>query len=1151
MSIANKVFYYAMNWRLSLISASAILLIVMPSYFYISTYFTDQFIKEQQSNITDDIGLLQNSVSYLFHQKAQPQLNNSMTLLDSKSDLIQAFVFDHNNIALASKNTNFTGLNSAVIFPNKQGETLILKQALAMDLLKTQIWIADEESIFALAPILSQASTSLDTFEHQKGYLLLQYSKTLFIHDKKQWLLWAFLPLILLFFMVTLILAYYFHSSIGLRVHRLRMTANKFLLDNGQSVQVFSDKDEFNALRSSFQHVTKWLNTVHEKLHNRHKYLNILLNSVTEGLIATDKKGHVKKMNSAAERLTWWQSRDAKTIDIDKVLRLYSIDNKSALINPFESVLVGKERSKNFEALLRTENNCEFIVNFSISPIYRDHIIDGIVIVLRDATDTHDLLKTVADTDRNYKNLFNLSRDGYVLNKGNGEILTPNPAYAKMLGYSCEELIAQSCRTLTPQRWLKLEGETYSKQLIERGYTDLYQKEYIHKNGSLVPVEIQAFLLNTAENLDDAIVGAFVRNITGGKEQDEYLRQYKYILSSSYDLIALINKEYQFKAVNNAFLSHFDQNVEQLLGKTVSTVIGKRNFNDYLVRNINHSLKGHTITFKIWADFKTVGKKYLDVTCSPYINEENEITGVVINCRDITQQKYRDDKSITQKREQEYILSSLVDGVITIDEEGIVLNINNAGELLFGYTKNEIVGCNVKMLMPKKLSKKHDGFIRNYLETGERKVPNSGREVIGLRKNSSKFSLQLYISELPQDESKQRRFIGICHDLSQLKAQEQKALRSQKMDALGKLTGGIAHDFNNMLGVILGYCEVLDKQLKDQPILAHYVDNIAIAGQRGADLTRKLLSFSKKKHAHKNIININQLIISQESILKKSVTALIDLTLDLNEELWNVNIDISSFDDMILNICINAMHAMPDRGDITIKTDNIVLAEDDSEHRELTKGKYVVLSIKDSGCGICDEDKDKIFEPFYTTKGDEGTGLGLSQVYGFVKSSGGIIKVESVINIGSNFIFYFPCLSSVEKTKIKSDALNDGITLIDTSKIILVVDDEPLLCELAKELLSENGFTVYSALSGEAALELLQSQKIDVMITDVIMPKMNGYELSDNVTMLYPSIKILLASGFQRDLAEKNMHQTASLPMITKPYNKMTLLKGIQTCLTQ
>jgi len=1151
MPNVNRAFFNVTNWQLSLVSISAILFVVITSYFYISAYFTNHFIAEQQENISDDIGLLQNSVSYLFHQQAQPQLDKSMALLDSKKDLVQAFIFDNDNIVIAANNAKFIGQHSAVIFPNKLGETLLLKQALSIDLLKTQIWFADEETVFALAQILPEGSLVPGKIEKPNGYLLLQYSKVLFINDKKQSLLWAFTPLFLLLVIVMLSLAYYFYSSIGLRVHRLRIAANKFLLDNGQSVQTLPIKDEFNALNSSFHHVTKWLNTVHEKLHSRHEYLNILLNSVAEGLIATGKNGHVTKMNSAAERLTWWQKKEAKNTDINKVLRLYDIENRSALINPFEGVLLGKERTKSFEAILITENNCEFIVTFSVSPIYSDQLIDGIAIVLRDTTEKHDLLKTVTDTEKDYKNLFNLSRDGYVLNKGSGEILNPNPAFAKMLGYSCEELLAQSWRTLTPERWVKWETETHGKHLIERGYTDLYQKEYIHKNGSLVPVEIQAFLLNTPENLDSAIIGAFVRNITKRQEKGEYLRQYKYILSSSSDLIALINKEYQFKAANNAFLFHFDQNTKQLLGKTVSAVIGKRNFNDYLKRNVNLSLKGNTTTFQMWAEFQTVGKKYIAVTCSPYKNEENIIMGVVINGRDITQQKYREDKIASQKREQEYILSSLVDAVITIDEQGLVLSINNAGETLFGYTKNEIVGCNVKILMPQNFSEKHDGYIRNYLATGERKVLDSGREVLGLRKDLSTFSLQLYVSELPLDESKKRRFIGTCHDLSQLKAQEQQALRSQKMDALGKLTGGIAHDFNNMLGVILGYCEVLDKQLKDQPKLAHYVDNISTAGQRGADLTRKLLSFSKKKHAHKNIININQLIISQENILKKSVTALIDLTLDLNEELWDIDIDISSFDDMILNMCINAMQAMPHGGNITIQTDNIVLLEDDSEHSELTKGKYIVLSVKDTGCGINSEDRDKIFEPFYTTKGDEGTGLGLSQVYGFVNSSGGAIKVESVINIGTNFICYFPSLSSVNKTESNENSREESETACDTSQVILVVDDEPQLCDLAKELLSEHGFTVYSATGGEAALEFLQSQKIDVMITDVIMPKMNGYELSDNVTMLYPSIKILLVSGFQRDLAEQNMHRTASLPMVTKPYSKMTLLTGIQTCLAQ
>jgi len=857
------------------------------------------------------------------------------------------------------------------------------------------------------------------------------------------------------------------------------------------------------------------------------------------------------RINPAAERLTSWRKEDVDNIAINNVLRLYSLDDKSVLLAPFDSVLSEIESSKSFEALLITQNNFEYVINFSVSSIHHNGLINGIVIVMRDITETHNLLKTVIDTEKNYRNLFNLSRDGYVLNKGNGEILEPNPAYAKMLGYSCEELLKESWRDLTPKKWADWEVETHGKQLVERGYTDLYEKEYIHKNGSLIAVEIQAFLLDNSENLDEATIGAFVRNITKRKENNEYLRQYKYILSSSSDLIALISKEYQFKAVNEAFSFHFDLSAGPLLGKTVATVIGKRNFNQYLKENIDHSLNGNVTNLKMWAEFQAVGKRYVDVTCSPYRSEQNTITGVVINARDITQQKYSDDEIIAKKIEQDLILDSLVDAVITMDEKGIVQRINHAGENLFGYHKDEIIGRNVNVLIWQDNNEPHDSTIYHYLAFGEKEIKGPGREVVGQRKNLTTFPFQFYVSELPFAEKSCQRFVGTCHDLTYAKNQEQKALRSQKMDALGKLTGGIAHDFNNMLGVILGYCEVLDKQLKEQPRLANYVNNISIAGQRGADLTRKLLSFSKKTHSHKNIININQLIASQKNILQKSVTALIDLKLALHDDLWDVNIDISSFDDMLLNICINAMQAMPNGGDITIKTENANLTGDDLEYSGLTKGKYIVLSIEDTGCGISDDDKDKIFEPFFTTKGDEGTGLGLSQVYGFVNSSGGTIKVESVVKKGSKFIFYFPCATQVNNTDMQNHSTSFIPRLCDTSNVILVVDDESQLCELAREMLTQQGFTVYIASSGKEALEVLKSQKIDLMITDVIMPKMNGYELSNNVTMLYPNVKILLASGFQRDLAEQNMHRTTSLQMISKPYSVEALLKGIQTCLVQ
>jgi len=1133
--------------RISLSIVFTILIVTIFSYFYITTYFSNQILEEQRDNVTSEATILQNNVSYFYHQKNKKQINTAMALLDAQKYLIQAFLFDNDNRVLASSKAGFIGKQSVSIFPKKISDALASKQKSSNERLKTKIWLTDnEESIFAFVPIL--ANDAAESSKNQREYLFLQYNKKRFINDKKQLILSSLAPIVLLLIVIVIALSYYFYSSIGMRVHQLKMVINKFLLDNGQLVKTLSENDELNALKSSFHHMTDWLSSVHKKLFDSREYLKILLNSIAEGIIATDKNGHIVRINPAAERLTYWRKEDVHNIAINKVLRLYDLDDKSELIEPFESVFSELESSKSFEALLITENKCEFIINFSVSPIHHNRLIDGVVIVMRDITETHNLLKTIIDTEKNYKNLFNLSRDGYVINKGNGEILEPNPAYAKMLGYSCEDLVKESWRDLTPKKWADWEIENHGKQLVERGYTDLYEKEYIHKNGDLVAVEIQAFLLNSSDNLDEATIGAFVRNITKRKENNEYLRQYKYILSSSSDLIALINKEYQFKAVNDAFSFHFNLSAEQLLGKTVATVIGKRNFNEYLKENVDSSLNGNVTSLKMWAKFQAVGKRYIDVTCSPYRSEQNTITGVVINARDITQQKYSDDEIVAKKIEQDHILDSLVDAVITMDEKGVVQGINHAGEDLFGYCKDEIIGRNINVLIWQNNDEQHDDSIYNYLAEGEKKIEGLGREIVGQRKNLTTFPFQFYVSELPFDEKRCQRFVGTCHDLTYAKNQEQKALRSQKMDALGKLTGGIAHDFNNMLGVILGYCEVLDKQLIDQPRLANYVNNISIAGQRGADLTRKLLSFSKKTHTHKNIINVNQLIASQENILQKSVTALIDLKLTLHDDLWDVNIDISSFDDMLLNICINAMQAMPNGGDITIKTENVILTNDDMEYSGLIKGKYIVLSIEDTGCGINDDDKDKIFEPFFTTKGDEGTGLGLSQVYGFVNSSGGTIKVESVVNKGSKFIFYFPCSALINKTDIQNQSTNFSTKLCDTSKVILVVDDESQLCELAREMLTQQGFTVYVALSGKEALEVLKSQKIDVMISDVIMPKMNGYELSNNVTMLYPSVKILLASGFQRDLAEQDMHRKASLQMISKPYSVEALLKGIQTC---
>lgn len=390
-----------------------------------------------------------------------------------------------------------------------------------------------------------------------------------------------------------------------------------------------------------------------------------------------------------------------------------------------------------------------------------------------------------------------------------------------------------------------------------------------------------------------------------------------------------------------------------------------------------------------------------------------------------------------------------------------------------------------------------------------------------------------------------------AHVQGKLMKKELQLRHSQKMDALDKLSGGIAHDYNNMLGVISGYAELLHNKLSEQPRLAKYVQQILHAGERGAKLTRKLLAFSKTKVSDAEVVELNELLLDEQHMLEKTLTLRIKLVFDLGPDLWLTFLDIGDLEDAIVNMCINAMHAMAKGGQLTIKTWNEKIDDYQANALQIKPGDYVLLSVTDTGHGIAPEIKDKIFEPFFTTKGDKGTGLGMSQVYGFTERSKSVIKVYSEPGKGTQFVFYFPRHFETDNDsnhKLNDDNNTDKLT---GNENILLVDDEQALLDMGAEILIQQDYNIHCANSGKQALEILNHEAIDLIVTDVIMPEMDGYELAATIQKKYPDKKILLASGFTDERHKDLIDDELQKNLISKPYNIQALLKKIRELLDQ
>ncbi len=390
---------------------------------------------------------------------------------------------------------------------------------------------------------------------------------------------------------------------------------------------------------------------------------------------------------------------------------------------------------------------------------------------------------------------------------------------------------------------------------------------------------------------------------------------------------------------------------------------------------------------------------------------------------------------------------------------------------------------------------------------------------------------------------------GTVQDITEQVSMEEVISRTQKMDALGELTGGIAHDYNNMLGVVVGYSELLECALSEQPRLEKYAHEIRRAGERGAKLTRKLLAFSRKESTDAEVSNLNAQLQDEQHMLERTLTARIQLNLDLADDLWTTWLDRGDLEDAIVNLSINAMHAMEGNGRLTLQTGNKQLNVVDAKRLGLEPGDYVMLGITDTGCGMDQATKERIFEPFFSTKGEKGTGLGLSQVYGFVDRSKGGIKVYSEPDHGTCFVLYFPrhIESGHGGQSVESHSGSD----INGNETILFVDDERALRNLVNEMLGKEGYQVICAQSAKQALDILETESIDLLLSDVIMPEMDGYQLVRVVQEKYPTVKVQLASGFanyhHQELIDEDLHQN----LLKKPFNSKILLQRIRALLDE
>ncbi len=593
--------------------------------------------------------------------------------------------------------------------------------------------------------------------------------------------------------------------------------------------------------------------------------------------------------------------------------------------------------------------------------------------------------------------------------------------------------------------------------------------------------------------------------------------------------------------VNEAYCRYFGKTPEELVGSSFFLLIPESDR-----ETVKASISTMTVESPNWSQEHRVISSNGEIRWQRWTDRAQ----FDANGQPVAYQSVGED--ITKRKqaeaERERLMSAIeqaAETVVITDVEATIQYVNPAFEQITGYARAEAIGQNPRVL---KSGEHDDAFYRELWDTLTRGDAWSGR-FTNKKKDGSLYTEEAVISPVRDASGTVVNYVAVKRDITREITLENQLRQAQKMEAVGLLAGGIAHDFNNLLQVINGYADLAMGDLQSDHSARTHVGEVAKAGKRAESLVKQLLAFSRRQVIQPVDLDINEVIDSLLTMIRRLIGEHIDLDFVSEDVLGTVHADRGQMEQMLMNICVNARDAMPRGGKLMIETENVLIDGEYGEtHSWVNPGRYALLSIIDTGCGMKKEQVDQIFEPFFTTKKvGEGTGLGLATVYGIVKQHNGYIYAYSEVDKGTKLKIYLP---TVERRAADVAHSIKGVAAGGTETILVAEDDEAVL-KLCSHFLRSAGYTVLTAKDGQEAVRVFEdhADDIDLALFDVVMPKLGGEEAMARILKQRPGMRHLYASGYSENAVHTSFVQKRGVQLIGKPYQPETLLRAVREAL--